>query len=166
MQSMTPQSADAASQLQIAANRVATVAQVHRNFYSNAAAYVSCLTFLHRLAADLSGIIGKPVDVRGDEGLVPTNLIQPIGLMASEMIANAAKHGKGRIALSYQMGGGLGVLQVCNDGDALPAGFDPNRPSGLGMRVITSLATQLRGRLEARPGANGSGACFTVTFPV
>ncbi|MBA3678188.1 MAG: GAF domain-containing protein [Sphingosinicella sp.] len=59
MQSREPDSADAAAQLMMAANRVAAVAQVHRNFYSNEADEVSCIAFLRRLCADLSRIVGK-----------------------------------------------------------------------------------------------------------
>src|SRR5882762_6702328 len=69
---------ETASHLQMAANRVAAVAQVHRNFYTNEADEVSCITFLRRLSADLSGILGTPIEVQGDEGRVPTTRVQPI----------------------------------------------------------------------------------------
>jgi two-component sensor histidine kinase len=68
---------ETASHLKMAANRVAAVAQVHRNFYTDEAEETSCITFLRRLCADLSGILGRPIDVRGDEGKVPTTRIRP-----------------------------------------------------------------------------------------
>ena len=85
MQGRTSNS-ETASGLQMAANRVAAVAQVHRNFYTDEAEETSCITFLRRLCADLSGILGTPIEVQGDEGKVPTTRIQPIGLMLNELV--------------------------------------------------------------------------------
>src|SRR3546814_19327630 len=69
----------AAGALQMAANRVAAVAQVHRNFYADEAEEVTVVGFLRRLCADLSRILDREIEVRGDEGAVPTILVQHIG---------------------------------------------------------------------------------------
>ena len=156
----------AAEQLQMAANRVAAVARVHRNYVSDAAAEVSCITFIRRLCADLSNILGKPIDVHGDEGNVPTTRIQPIGLLVNELVTNAAKHTMGKIDVTYKIEGDIHELNVCDDGEGLPAGFDPEKSvTGLGMRVVTILANQLSGRVTAHLNPTGRGACFTVAFP-
>lgn len=166
MQSRVPDVADAAGQLQMAANRVAAVARVHRHFISDEAAEVSCITFLRRLCADLSGILGRPVEVRGDEGDVPTTSIQPIGLIVNELVTNATKHGAGKTEVAFKVKGGLRELIVCDEGEGLPAGFDPDKSlKGLGMKVVTTLAKQLGGRMNAGPNPAGRGACFTVVFP-
>jgi two-component sensor histidine kinase len=167
MQSRATGLADnAADQLQMAANRVAAVSQVHRNFYSDAAEEVSCITFLRRLCADLSNILGKPITVHGDEGKVPTARIQSIGLLVNELVTNAAKHSTGRIEVGFKIDGNLHDLSVCDDGKGLPAGFDPEKSvSGLGMRVVTVLAKQLSGRVAAHRNPNGRGSCFKVVFP-
>ena len=79
MQSRAPDlTALAEEQLRMAASRVAAVARVHSNFL-DAAAEVSCIAFIRRLCADLSNILGKPIEVQGDEGNVPATRIQPIG---------------------------------------------------------------------------------------
>jgi two-component sensor histidine kinase len=167
MQSRAPGLTDgAAEQLQMAANRVAAVSQVHRNFYSEAAEEVSCITFLRRLCADLSNILGKPVDVHGDEGQVATARIQPIGLLVNELVTNAAKHGMGQIEVTYRIDGDLHELSVCDNGKGLPAGFDPDQSvTGLGMRVVKIVAKQLGGRVSAHPNPTGRGSCFMVAFP-
>ncbi len=165
MQSRAPDVADAASELRMAANRVAAVAQVHRNFYSDEADEVSCVTFLRRLCADLSSILGRPVEVHGDEGNVPTTWIQPIGLMVNELVTNAAKHGTGKIEVAYKVDGGMHELIVCDEGEGLPAGFDPEQSvKGLGMRVVKTLASQLGGHMAASANPTGRGSCFTVAF--
>lgn len=167
LQSRVPNLTDTAGQLQMAANRVAAVARVHRHFYSNEAAEtVSCLTFLTRLCADLSGILGAPIDVHGDEGEVPTTRIQPIGLIVNELVTNAAKHGTGKIGVTYRMKDDVHELSVCDEGEGLARGFNPEQHGeGLGMKVVKTLAKQLGGRLTASSKPIGSGACFVVAFP-
>ena len=167
LQSKSPNLTDAAGQLKIAANRVGAVAQVHRHFYSQEVSdTVSCVTFLRRLCADLSTILGAAVDVVGDEGDIPTTKIQPVGLIVNELVTNAAKHGSGTVHVAYRVDGGMRELSVCDEGEGLPVGFDPEvNGSGLGMKVVTSLAHQLGGRLTASPRLDGQGCCFNVTFP-
>jgi len=164
MQSRDPGVTDAAAQLKEAATRVAAVACVHRNFYSGDTEAMSCLTFLRRLCADLSEICGRPVEVDGDEVHVPTTWIQPIGLITNELVTNAAKHGAGTILVSYRADGAAHSLSVCDEGEGLPADFDPGRSKGLGMKVVTTLARQLNGRIEVAPIAGARGSCISVTF--
>jgi two-component sensor histidine kinase len=163
MQGRTSNS-EAASHLQMAANRVAAVAQVHRNFYTHEAEETSCITFLHRLCADLSGILGTPIDVQGDEGKVPTTRIQPIGLILNELVTNAAKHGAGRINVEYKIIDGIHELSVCDEGQGLPNNFSPDGTAGLGMKVVTTLARQLGGQMNAQANPAGRGACFKVAY--
>jgi two-component sensor histidine kinase len=157
---------ETASHLKMAANRVGAVAQVHRNFYTNEAADTSCISFLQRLCADLSGILATPIEVHGDEGRVPTTRIQPIGLMVNELVTNAVKHGAGRIRVRYEIRGARHKISVCNEGKGLPDGFDPDRTAGLGMKVVSALAKQLGGRMTARANRAGSGSCFEVTYEI
>ncbi len=156
--------ADASEQLRMAAQRVEAVARVHQNYFTDKET-VSCIAFLRRLCADLSGIIGKPIAVEGDEGDVLAMHIQPIGLIVNELVTNAAKHGSGDIKVTYRIQGGEHGLSVCDDGPGLPSGFDPQRVSkGLGMKVVNVLAGQLGGQLTATPNPAGRGACFAVTL--
>jgi two-component sensor histidine kinase len=165
MQSASTQQGDVSSQLKEAATRVAAVARVHRNFYSDEADELSCIQFLSRLCSDLSDICGVPIEVSGDEGNVPTTMIQPIGLLTNELVTNAAKHGAGKVDVIYKVNAGRRRLCVCDEGEGLPANFDPARSGGLGMKVVDVLAKQLGGMLEVTPNAGGHGACFQVAFP-
>lgn len=165
MQSKTSDPATA-DHLRLAANRVAAVAQVHRNFYSNEAADISCIEFLRRLCADLSNILESKIEVDGDEGTVPSTKIQPIGLLVNELVTNAAKHAPGRIDVEYRTKGAIHELTVCDEGEGLPSDFDPMASAGLGMKVITTLTKQLGGTLTATRKPSGSGSCFRITFDV
>ena len=167
MQSREPDLDDAVGHLKAAANRVAAVARVHQNFYSHDAESVSCIAFLRRLCTDLSDILGAPIEIHGDDGNVPTIRIQPIGLLVNEFVTNAAKHGTGKIDVSYKIRGGVHKLSVCDEGENLPVRFEPEKSvKGLGMKVVTILTKQLGGRMTVGSGTIGRGSCFTVEFPV
>lgn len=165
MQSRQSDVAGAVVQLEAAASRVAAVARVHQHFYNDAAAEtVACLNFLSRLCADLEGILGQTITVNGDTGHVPTMQLQSIGLIVNELVTNAAKHGAGEIQVAYQDTGEMREITVCDQGNGFPDGFNPyKRDCGLGMKVITSLADQLGGRVLAQKLPNG-GSRFVVTF--
>jgi two-component sensor histidine kinase len=164
MQSRSVGAPGTAEVLRDAATRVAAVARVHKNFYSSDTNEVPCLAFLARLCSDLSAICGVQVEVSGDEGLVPTTLIQPIGLLTNELVTNAAKHGSGKVDVVYRIDGAQRELSVCDQGQGVPRDFDPAASPGLGMKVVVLLAKQLKGVLDVVPNGEGQGTCFRVRF--
>ncbi|MEO7564739.1 MAG: histidine kinase dimerization/phosphoacceptor domain -containing protein, partial [Sphingomicrobium sp.] len=164
MQANSPEMGDAAAHLQLASNRVAAVAQVHRHFYSGDSESTSCIAFLKRLSADLEVVLDRSILVEGAEGDVPNAWIQPIGLIVNELVTNAAKHGVGQIHVLYEIENERHVLIVSDEGRDLPDDFDPAGASkSLGMRVVRSLAKQLGGELSAGRRPDG-GSCFKVSF--
>ena len=73
--------------------------------------------------------------IDGDEGMVPAKSIQPIGLLTNELVTNAAKHGAGKIEVTFRVSGDVNRLMVCDEGTGLKPGFDPHSATaGLGMR--------------------------------
>jgi two-component sensor histidine kinase len=50
---------------------------------------------------------------------------------------------------------------VRDDGVGLPAGFDPDRSSSLGLKLVNGLVQQLEGELEVK---SIKGTCFEITF--
>lgn len=164
MQGRSIDNADAVRALEIAAGRVGAISRVHRHFYKADGERTSCIAFLRRLCADLSSILAHRIDVEGDDLEMPARSIQPIGLIVNELTTNAVKHARGRIAVSLHKADRLCEMRVSDEGDGLPAGFDPSASKGLGMRVVTLLAGKLGGSLSCGPNPAGRGACFTVTF--
>ena len=165
MQSRSIEDAEAISHLEVAATRVRAVSQVHRHFYTEGSDQTSCVAFLRRLCGDLSSILGREVSVSGDEGLIPTTSVQPIGLLINELVTNAAKHGQGLIAVSFTVEGDEQSIIVSDEGRDLPRDFDPAAATkSVGMRVIISLARQLGGTVTSGQRPDG-GSCFKVTFP-
>lgn len=165
MQSRSAGAGADSDHLQLAANRVAAVAQVHRHFAHDVSDETSCIDFLRRLCGDLSAILDRPVAVTGDEGNVPTTWIQPIGLLVNEFVTNAAKHGAGSITVTYSANTSSHELVVCDEGPGLAPDFNPDdERTSLGMRIVGSIVKQLGGTLTAANRPDAKGACFSVTF--
>ena len=168
MQSRASGHPETADQLQIAANRVHAVARVHQHFHLfEESEWADCVAYLRRLCADLSDILEAEIEVEGAEILVPTNQIQPIGLTLNEFITNAAKHGTGRIKVRFApIADGNLCLSVMDEGEVVAPDFDPFKTSkGLGMTLVSVLASQLQGKVTAGPSPTGRGACFILVFP-
>jgi two-component system, sensor histidine kinase PdtaS len=103
--------------------------------------------------------------VEGNEINLSVATAIPLGFVASELITNAAKYGKGLITIRLEPDPRYGyALSVCNDGPALPEGFDPDAGKGLGMRIVRSFVRQIGGELRFGRGGHGQGARFTVLF--
>ena len=150
MQGRTSNS-ETASGLQMAANRVAAVAQVHRNFYTDEAEETSCITFLRLAVCRFIWNLGTPIEVRGDEGKVPTTRIQPYRpdteRIGYGMPRNTAQ---GKISVEYNIVDGIHELSVCDEGYGLPYNFNQDVTAGLGMKVVATLARQLGGQMTAQ----------------
>ena len=170
LQSRSVRGTEAAEQLTIAANRVLAVARVHRHFSMNEhVLHVPILTYLQRLCSELASILDTEIEVTGVEATVAANQILAIGFSVSELVSNAKKYGAAPIQVSFAPDP-VGQHRMCvtDAGNGLPDGFSPSQPNanGLGMKVVTALASQLRGKLSASANPIGRGACFAITFPV
>ena len=124
--------------------------------------------YLESLCHDLSSMtstasLEDAISVEGVELRLPSVAAIPMGFIASELITNAVKYAKGKIAVSLRgtAKGGYS-LAVADDGPGLPEGFNPAATRGLGMKIISSLVRQIGGSLTIGKGDNGTGARFTV----
>jgi two-component system, sensor histidine kinase PdtaS len=172
LQSRASANAEAASQLAIAADRVATVGRVHRRLHSmDGVQTVAFKQYLEELCRDFSMMLSsedrrdRVIAVEGIEIKLPTATAVPLSFIANELITNAAKHGKGRITVSLGANAAKGyALSVSNDGPALPEGFDPAASKGLGMTIVRSLVESIGGELRIGRGDRNQGTRFTVLF--
>lgn len=156
---------DVAAHFEMAAHRVGAVARVHRHLLDEEnVAYVSALSYIARLSEDLAEILGVPVVVTGDDAQLTTKTTQSVGLLLNELVTNAAKHGSGKIVVSFAASNSDCKLSVCDEGKGLPPGFDFSAQKGLGMKIIDVLAKQLGGGVTIGSN-NGKGTCSVVTFP-
>jgi two-component sensor histidine kinase len=172
LQSRGSTNAEAAAQLAVAANRVSMIARIHHRLHSfDGVQAIDFKEFLEDFGRDFSAMLSsderpEQVVVEAIEINLPVATAIPLGFIVSELIANAAKYGNGRIAIRLQPDSDASyALSVSNDGPTLPEGFDPGASKGLGMRIIQSFARQIGGELRFGRGDDGQGARFAVLFP-
>ncbi|RYI30047.1 MAG: sensor histidine kinase [Acetobacteraceae bacterium] len=100
------------------------------------------------------------LEVQAEPLLVGPDVSVPLGLIATELVANTLEHGfpgatEGRIGV--QLGEtddpGRAVLRINDNGQGLPDGFDIDRTRSLGLSIARQFAKQLGGTLviERRP---------------
>jgi len=171
LQSRSSTNAEAAAQLAVAANRVAMIARIHHRLHScDDVKAIDFRKFLEDFGHDFSAMLSsddnpEQVMVESVDIRLPAATAIPLGFIVSELIANAAKYGKGRIAIQLERNPEHGyALSVCSDGPALPDGFDPAASTGLGMKIIRSFVNQIGGELRIGRGDDGHGARFSVLF--
>jgi len=87
-----------------------------------------------------------------------------VGLIVGELVTNALKYAHpagvfGEIIVGCTDAGDRLVIEVADDGVGLPEGFDAAKNAGLGLRLVHSLAEQLRATLMF----NDSGTGLSVT---
>jgi two-component sensor histidine kinase len=172
MQSRAAGSAEAASALAHAADRVATIGRIHRHLHSHdGVESVAFKVFLKELCRDVTGMMtsggcaARIVSVEGVELGLPTSIGTPLGFIASELITNALKYGDGPVTVRLESNlRNACALSVENTGPPLPEGFDPAASKGFGMRIIRSFVATIGGELRIGRGGDDRGARFTVLF--
>lgn len=160
---------EAAEQLQVAANRVTSVARVHQHIFRNqSSGAANAKSYLEDLVAELAATLGtdRAVIVDAESAPLPSDLLVPVGLVVNELVVNGTKHGSGEILVEFQKSGPETFrLSVSNGGEPLAPDFDPLSSRGLGMKVVSALSHQLGGTLEHGPRKDGTGTRFWIEIP-
>jgi len=170
LQSRTAPTPEASMQLTVAARRVAALGRVHHRLHAlDHQEHVEFRPYLQHLCDDLSGLLfqehaGHAIIVEAATASIPTVFAIPLGFVVNELVTNSAKYAGGNITVRFEAATGGHTLSVMDEGPGLPAGFDPARTRGLGMRIILSLVKQIGGTLRYAAGDGGRGTCFTVAF--
>jgi len=140
-------SEDIRRELDVTSGRIMSIAAVHRRLHdSSIGTDTDAAAYLRALLADMGGLLDTPdgrrtLEVEADMVNVPPETLTALGLIATELVSNAAKHGQGRITVTMRTVPTGVELVVTDEGP----GFQ-NAPargtsgSGLGMRLIRTLA--------------------------
>ena len=164
---------EARRQFEQAGRRINTVAQIHQRLYQDEEVdIVSFDRFLQELCDDLNSAMGGherlTIVCEASPCRLPTDQAVPLALALNEIITNAFKYAyapdaSGEIRVACRNADDALVLSVSDDGLPLPDNFDPAKSSGLGMRMITALAKQLRATLEVV--RHSKGKSFVLKIP-
>ena len=151
--------------------RIRSMAMLYEHLCSSAAFdTINAAEYLLDIVQEVSmGLDFTRIDIAGGES-IPLSLDQavPFGLIAHELVANAATHAyrpdeSGRVSVSFSRRGTRIVLSVEDQGAGLPLELAPDKVSTMGFTLITALSRQLHGsiRFERR-----IGLFVELSFPV
>jgi PAS domain S-box-containing protein len=164
---------DALSSLNESAYRVKTLSMIHESLYSTGdLSSINIKEYLQSLSTDLFqgfGIEPSRIELNMDVPDIQMDVDQvvPVGLIVNELLTNALKY-----AFPEGRGGDVFVelqenvdktftLTVADSGIGLPEDFDITKAETLGLRLVSSLSAQIRGRLNV---SGDKGSTFRITF--
>jgi PAS domain S-box-containing protein len=155
--------------LKQSAARVNTIAAIHDRLYrSRSALQVEIAPYLQGLIEDLqdalaSNAVDRHMHLSADMAVWPASDVPAIGLVLTELVTNALKYGQGLVTITFrQSPDSSATLTVEDEGDGVPADFDPTKSRGLGMRIVTGLLRGGRGRFEVDHSKGHT--CFRAVF--
>ena len=159
------QSADEPARLALleACARVAAVGRLHERLEeAEFEDRVDIAAFLRGLCADLLacfGSAGLTLEADFEPAEFSSKTALPIGLIVSELITNAVKHGSAggpsRVRVSLRKDEGDWLLNVADDGPGIESGALQSRARS-GGRLLFALARQLHGSIEIDEVAKGA----------
>lgn len=165
-------------QLDKAALRISAIRHVHDQLHhSGVMESVEIAPYLRDLTTDLAAALpienrnGQRfrVSAQADELSLPTDWVSKIGVVVTECVSNASRHGRPAsgdcvINVTFRRSGDHFALSIADNGTGVPEGYDPQTAKGLGLRLAKSVAGGLGGEIKAQNDPGG-GAVFTITLP-
>ena len=173
LKAQTVQSDETRQHLQDAHERVMAVATVQEQLHPTPfGTEIEARNYLTRLCESLAASMmdSRPVTLRVDagEGTVTSEQAVSMGLIATELVINALKHGfpdgaKGEILVGFESTASAWRLAVADDGVGISRPL-PETPVkiGLGTSIVEALARQLGGRVTTSAASPGTIVAVTV----
>lgn len=157
-------------------NRIKSMMLIHEKLYrSGDMARIDFESYVGNIVSELystfdivivKGKIGFEIVSSGE--MLDLDRAVPCGLIINELTTNALKHAfvnaaSGKIRTSFTKdGNGRYELTFSDNGAGLPEGFDIDRTSSLGLRLVKGLAErQLKGEMKIE---NDGGTRVTIRF--
>jgi len=151
------------TQLEIASNRVLAIATVHKQLYlAGSLEEVEVGAFLQRLCDNLKqtappeiaaiNVTARPMKCRSD-------MASRIGLLVAELVTNSFKYAypvgqRGSVNVDFTPSQTGWRLEVSDEGQGLPEGFDIDRSAGFGLQFVNAFMRRLNATMtvSSRPG--------------
>ncbi len=179
LQARRLQAPDARGALEEAVRRVGSIALVHETLSQapeEAVDFDEIAGRVAMMAGEVSAAEARVAPVlSGTFGLLPGSVATPLALVLTELLQNAVQHGLSRPAgvrpagvleVTAQRLGPRLIVTVTDNGAGLPAGFDLDTSTSLGLQIVRTLVVaELGGRLEITPRPAG-GTAVLVDLPV
>ncbi len=136
-------------------NRIKAMSVIHDKLYTfYNVSEISLREYLDHIASELQVLLGSSnvtLVVESEDIVLDVEKALLIGLMVSELVANAIKHGfgpqkEGIVRIIFNTEEDKYILRVLNDGIELPKDV-LERNTGLGISLLKTFAKQLRGEV-------------------
>ena len=163
LQSRNAISEETKAQLKMAGNRVLAIATVHKQLHlTGSLEEVAIDTFLQRLCESLK--LTAPaqiaaINVRASPMKLRSDMASGLGLLVAELVTNSFKYAypsgqRGSVNVDFKEVPTGWRLEVSDQGQGLPAGFDVDQNTGFGMQVIKAFVRRLNAHMAvtSRPG--------------
>jgi two-component sensor histidine kinase/PAS domain-containing protein len=159
--------------LQESVSRILSVAVVHEFLSHDETAVINIREVSGRILEQTKqGIVdptkGINLVLSGSNLTLPAQRATACALVINELVQNAVEHGYsdrrgGTITLNLAEDRSDMVIEVSDDGEGLPAGFDLSQSSSLGLHIVQTLVREdLKGSFQL---TNGRGVRAVVRFP-
>ena len=174
LQARRTTSPEASGALSDAQKRVAAIAVVHEILSQGFDASVRFDEVADRLMTMVRDVATSRSKVamtrQGSFGLIPAEVATNLSLVFTEVVQNALEHGLGEapgevVVRAGQRDGQL-VVEVENDGTALPDDFSVAASGSLGLSIVTTLVADLDGTFEMAPRPSGGGTRARIVVPL
>ena len=152
-------------------SRIEALSTVHRRLYqADDITSFDVADFVSDLVPDLIAASGRKLDVdlKVEPVIVAADKAAPLALMVNELVTNTLKHAfkgrgnsatEGRVGVKLMQRDGHFHIEVEDDG----IGMEPPKGGGsFGMRLIKSLARQLRADIQWRDATPGTRVVISV----
>lgn len=173
MQMWNMENENARVALQHSQLRIQSIALVHEKLYQNETfANINISDFVRELVDAVSESFKQPnqdIRLQYDLDNIKMNINQavPLSLLLNECIVNSYKHAfngsnEGTISIDLVKNDDCVHIEIGDDGHGLPDSFDFEKQQSLGITLIRTLVSQLRG--NAHYESNGEGTRFIFEF--
>jgi len=153
-------------------SRLRYMADLHEKLYtSNDNNTVDIKEYLPEISKSLIIMYNSNIQVFEDMDsyLIDLDIAVSLGLILTEVINNTIKYAfkednnHNKFFIEFNKTEDCGVIDLFDNGEGLPDGFDFESSTGLGMTVIKSLTSQIDGEVCIIPD---DGAHFRIKFPL
>jgi two-component sensor histidine kinase len=151
------------TQLKMASNRVLAIATIHKQLHlTGSMEEIEVDTFLQRLCESLKQTAPDEIaaiNVTAAPMKLRSNVASGIGLLVAELVTNSFKYAypvgqRGNVNVEFKPLPTGWRVQVSDEGQGLPEGFDIDQSAGFGMQVAKALVRRLEAEItvSSRPG--------------
>jgi two-component sensor histidine kinase len=172
MSVMEAENPEAQATLKEFEGRVRSISQLYSLLYSKGSfSHVRLDEYCSEVISGMSSIAPKVTFSRVMEEItVEHKVAVPIGLILTELLTNVFKYAypvkkSGRVEVFLKSKDGMACLEVRDDGVGIPEGFDPATQSGMGLKLIQGLASQIGGEWSMTRLDHGTSSKIEIPIP-